>query len=369
MSTLLETHSQMRPFTEKSLGTKATLEWLWSYPAHAKLVPHAISIAETRHELLPSKLEEKSKHLRKCLLMKSLLLSATNDKLLGAMKKASIKAIPLKGPILANRLYGGLHHRPFGDIDILVEPAQLGKAKKLLLKAGFIEVTRNPRLFHLEFTRPHGSGTHLHLELHRRLIGYAIGGDHLAFGIAGSKGFSEWCWERANSEEDHWQLKEEDELLYLCLHLAKHLIMERKTYSSGHSCSSLLLARDIQLALTRWKFDREEFLATIARFHLEVPVSLALAFTFRWFAIAEPTLEALAERVTPRQSRRFLNWADDARADSRETAEDVGDRLQMVIEAFAMCDRWSDRLKILPMVASEFMYRSWANAIPRKAED
>ncbi|MEM1111602.1 MAG: nucleotidyltransferase family protein [Pseudomonadota bacterium] len=347
----------MRPYTHISLGTQQALEWLWAHPAHLKLVPHAFSVAEAAGEQLHADLLKKSKQLRTSFLARAMLLDAANTELLAAMAEAGIKAIPMKGPVLAQRLYGGLHHRPFVDLDILVQPHQLDHARALILDAGFQDVSRNPRQFHLEFSRTNRSGSHVYVELHRRLIGYAIGGDHLAFGIAGSKGFSEWCWERAAPANDYWQMAEGDELLYLCLHLAKHLITERKLASSGLACSSLLLARDIQLALAQWNFDPNEFLATVERFHLTVPVGMALAFTFRWFECESTTLHELASQLTSRQSARFLDWADDIGTKSKKSEIQVNNRLRMVLEAFAMADRWSDKLKILPMVAGEYFNR------------
>ncbi|MEM1111603.1 MAG: nucleotidyltransferase family protein [Pseudomonadota bacterium] len=150
---------------------------------------------------------------------------------------------------LAERLYGGIRHRSSVDLDILVQLSDVAGARNVLIESGFQDVSRNQRMFHLEFSRLTKSGVNVHVELHRRLIGYAMDGDHLAYGIAGSRGLTEHCWKRTARCAEHWQMRPAVELLYLCLHLTEHLMIERGVASSGVMCSSLMLARDIQLAI------------------------------------------------------------------------------------------------------------------------
>lgn len=349
----------MRPLTQQTLGSEGCLEWLLDHPAHQKLLPHALSISQDNNVKLPSELLQHCVLLRKSYLLNSMLLSGAGQELLAALKAADVPAIPMKGPVLANRLYGGLHHRPFGDIDVLVRPDHIAPAIQVVISLGYEDISQNPHMFHLEYTRESKSGQNVRLELHRRLIGYAIGGDHLAFGLLGSSGFTEWCWQRASELEEHWQMRECDELIYFCLHLTKHLTMERYMSADGVACSSLLLARDIQLALEQWgdAVDWQVFLATVERFHFTVPVSLALAFVHRWYACEIPELMHLVERVTSRQARRFFDWADNPATKRSPLVENQ--RLKMVLEAFEMADRGSDRVRILPLVVGEFFRRQW----------
>jgi hypothetical protein len=55
------------------------------------------------------------------------------------LRDAGIGFIPLKGPLLSFRLYGDATTRKYGDIDVLVDPAEVDKARTELLAAGYRE--------------------------------------------------------------------------------------------------------------------------------------------------------------------------------------------------------------------------------------
>jgi hypothetical protein len=67
----------------------------------------------------------------------SLTLSADLVKLLGVFQRESIEAILLKGPTLAETLYGNLALRAFADLDLLVHPWDLLRVKKTLEANGY----------------------------------------------------------------------------------------------------------------------------------------------------------------------------------------------------------------------------------------
>jgi hypothetical protein len=56
--------------------------------------------------------------------------------LLKLFEASGIRAVPLKGPVLAALLYGDVALRQFGDLDILVPEEQVGHAKELLSRRG-----------------------------------------------------------------------------------------------------------------------------------------------------------------------------------------------------------------------------------------
>lgn len=58
-------------------------------------------------------------------------------RLLGKLADAGIAALPLKGAALAERVYGSLALRYFGDLDILVREADAPRARALLLAEGY----------------------------------------------------------------------------------------------------------------------------------------------------------------------------------------------------------------------------------------
>src|SRR6056297_2612715 len=48
-----------------------------------------------------------------------------------------VPAVPFKGPVLAQILYGDTVMRPSGDLDVLVPQALAGRAREVLLAAGY----------------------------------------------------------------------------------------------------------------------------------------------------------------------------------------------------------------------------------------
>lgn len=55
------------------------------------------------------------------------------------LKKNGIEAVPLKGPVASDLIFGDPGLYPSGDLDILVRPADLERTKKLLLGFGYKE--------------------------------------------------------------------------------------------------------------------------------------------------------------------------------------------------------------------------------------
>lgn len=82
---------------------------------------------------------------------RSLLLSAELVRLLNLFQAQKIPALPFKGPVLAASAYGNLSLRQFNDLDILVHPQDIEKAKALFLAEGYqmkierIEVTEEQK--------------------------------------------------------------------------------------------------------------------------------------------------------------------------------------------------------------------------------
>jgi hypothetical protein len=59
-------------------------------------------------------------------------------KVLALFESEGIAAIPYKGPVLAQELYGNLALRPFGDLDILLRHRDIPRAASLLTARGFV---------------------------------------------------------------------------------------------------------------------------------------------------------------------------------------------------------------------------------------
>jgi hypothetical protein len=148
---------------------------------------------------------------------------------LRAFDSAGIAALPLKGPMLAERVYGGAALRSCRDLDVLVSRADLGRAEDALAEAGFCGGVAD------DYHRPWQRGTTL-VELHRDVE------NPLSFNFD-----VEGALQRAESAEFQGvrclRLTPEDELLLLCLHGVRHRF-ER-----------LSLVLDIQLTLERLELD------------------------------------------------------------------------------------------------------------------
>lgn len=75
------------------------------------------------------------------LLKNRAMLGALRD-LLSALEVAGVEAMPVKGLVLAGRLYGDLGLRPAGDIDLLVRREQLPAARSVLAELGYRQSVR-----------------------------------------------------------------------------------------------------------------------------------------------------------------------------------------------------------------------------------
>ncbi|BCL60445.1 hypothetical protein DGMP_11380 [Desulfomarina profundi] len=67
----------------------------------------------------------------------NLFLSGTLISILSTFNDEGIRAIPFKGPVLTEMIYGNLSLRSFNDLDILVSRNSLAKAIDLLFQQGF----------------------------------------------------------------------------------------------------------------------------------------------------------------------------------------------------------------------------------------
>jgi hypothetical protein len=143
--------------------------------------------------------------------------------ILEAFAAAAIPVIPLKGPMLAERIYGSIELREWRDLDLLVMRPDIDAAGSLLKKLGFTLESR-PNKFHYRWHR----GTSL-VELHFDVLNQM----EFNFDTAGA-------WQRATPREflgqPVRQFAPSDELLYLSLHAVRH----------GFECLSHVL--DIALA-------------------------------------------------------------------------------------------------------------------------
>lgn len=137
------------------------------------------------------------------------LWSATLKHLLSAFHERGITAISLKGPWLAERLYGDAALRAYSDLDFLVHPRNWIAMEHTLSELGFSP--RGPR----DDRHRHWQRDGIHVEPHFRLT------NPVEFDLD-----PEGIWKRSRVSDFHGApgrlLAPSDELLFLCVHAVRH---------------------------------------------------------------------------------------------------------------------------------------------------
>jgi hypothetical protein len=139
----------------------------------------------------------------------SLSLSCELEDLLEQFEKYKIEVMPLKGPVLAELLYGNVWARPSDDLDLLVRPEEFAQAEALLLALGFAP-TGEADTYHRDFEREG-----IFVELHFGIASPSA----LGFDLPGA-------WARSRSVQFRGApvrfFAPIDLILYLSLHGLKH---------------------------------------------------------------------------------------------------------------------------------------------------
>lgn len=137
------------------------------------------------------------------------LWTSTLKSTLAIFHRRGIPVISLKGPWLAERLYGGAALRSCNDLDLLVHHSDIAAAEELLTELGFCPAGRRD-----DYERPWRRDG-ITVELHHNVE------NPLAFDFG-----MESAWSRAQlfafQGVPAWILAPPDELLFLCLHGVRH---------------------------------------------------------------------------------------------------------------------------------------------------
>jgi hypothetical protein len=101
----------------------------------------------------------------------SMLLQYHGDRIMKEMAAQGIPARIVKGPVFARKLYHNVSDRPFTDIDILVEPANLARANQVIAACGFELGSNEAESYQLqEFKWLEKENSSLLVELHGDLV-------------------------------------------------------------------------------------------------------------------------------------------------------------------------------------------------------
>jgi hypothetical protein len=89
------------------------------------------------HESIPHSVLDQLQKLFYSNAQRSLLLTGELIKILQLLQAENITAVPYKGPVLASLLYGNVALRPAGDLDIVVQQADVLQFKQILINEGY----------------------------------------------------------------------------------------------------------------------------------------------------------------------------------------------------------------------------------------
>jgi hypothetical protein len=154
---------------------------------------------------------------------KNLLLAAELFGILDCLEGAGISAVPYKGPVLAESIYGDLAMRDFSDLDVLVAADDVPRARRALATIGFapnITLTEPQERDYLasgyEYTFDTSIEKNL-LEIQWNFVPRFFAVDFDMQAVLGR------CTTRPVAGRTVRALGDEDLLLALCVHAAKHL--------------------------------------------------------------------------------------------------------------------------------------------------
>jgi hypothetical protein len=189
------------------------------------VLPWAVARLRLHQTSLAPDITERLKRMERDAAIAAFYWSSELKGVLRAFSDGKLAVVPLKGPLLAERLYGSAALRVSRDLDLLVARADLARAEAILGAIGFVPGIADDyhRAWYRETTT-----VELHHDVENPLA--------FEFGV-------ESALRRAQPAvfqgEDCRQFAAEDEVLLLCLHAARHRF-ERMS-----------LVLDLQLAFER----------------------------------------------------------------------------------------------------------------------
>jgi hypothetical protein len=202
----------------------------------------------------------------------SQLLVSELESLLDEFSGSNIQVLPLKGPVLAETLYGDVTLRRAGDLDLLVDKRDYSAAEALLLRQGYRETSIPSPGYHWTFERGN-----MKVELHFGL------GDPIVCPLQTDK-------VRSRSVPATFRgrpmraMQREDFILFLCYHLLKHGCGARLLWLLDFSRAALsITAVEWDLLLAAARKQRMEssllFCCALARKAIGIALPDAIAVT------------------------------------------------------------------------------------------
>jgi len=177
---------------------------------------------------LPPEVERSLRSAYEANLRRSLWFAAELTRIMQHFERLQLRALPYKGPVLAQSLYRDLGLRSFSDLDFLISPADFDRAKQTLAEIGYrpsgeldpaVESPAIERLWlRTGYERSFDSADGKNLvELQWALLPHFYAVDLRVQDLMARAG------KTVVGEGEVPCLSPEDSLLVLCLHAAKHL--------------------------------------------------------------------------------------------------------------------------------------------------
>lgn len=105
----------------------------------------------------------------------ALAVDQTAAEVIEALREGGVRSILLKGPVIVRWLYGDGSFRPYGDVDLLISPADLLEAARILKGLGFRDTTRGFGAVEVHHASPWMRESPLAwVDLHTRLSGVRV---------------------------------------------------------------------------------------------------------------------------------------------------------------------------------------------------
>ena len=185
-------------------------EWaaLLDLAEEENILPWAVDRLRALETSCTEKQKTQLDEIRRQSQLEAFVWAETLKSLLAAFDRAALPVISLKGPWLAERLYGDAALRTCCDLDLLVRRSDLAAAEQLLADLGFVPNFAND--YHREWSRHP-----IKVELHHNVE------NPLAFNFD-----LDTVWARARLScfdgVPAWLFDPTDEFVYLCLHAVRH---------------------------------------------------------------------------------------------------------------------------------------------------
>jgi Uncharacterised nucleotidyltransferase len=280
---------------------------------------------------------------------KTLWFAGELIRILGHLESLGIKALPYKGPVLARTLYGEVTQRQFGDLDVLILPADVAKAKAALLDLGYkpgIELASRAERAYVEtayietgyeysFNAVYGSNL---LELQWQVVPrfYSIDFDVADFFERADEIIVGGCRMRT--------LRAEDLLLALCVHAAKHVWLQLSWL-----CDIAQLAKSRALD---WNAIQDD----ARRLGIERIVSLNLLLAHKLLGSALPT--AIQKRL--REDPVTTVLADEIRRVIERSVHYDTESIPYFRLMMRLRERWQDRARFFWRLAFTPSVSEWS---------